>query len=132
MSKRCSAENREGKRCGAWAAAGATQCALHSDPERAAEIGSKHGRKVTSPSPAAALPHRPLKNIGDVSELLEETINRVRQGPFDLKAANSIGFLAGILLKALDSGKIEDALAHLVCLRGACRGSVSTFSCWAI
>ncbi len=46
MSKRCSAKNRSGKRCGAWAVRGATQCALHSDPERAAEMGSRHGRKV--------------------------------------------------------------------------------------
>ena len=48
-----------------------------------------------------------------MSGLLEETINRVRQGPFDLRAANAIGFLAGILLKAIDSGRIEDDLAHL-------------------
>jgi hypothetical protein len=48
------------------------------------------------------LPDRSLKSIGEVSALLEETINRVRQGPFDLRAANAIGFLAGILLKALD------------------------------
>jgi hypothetical protein len=48
-----------------------------------------------------------------VSELLEETINRVRQGPFDLRTANAIGFLAGILLKAIESGRIEDRLAHL-------------------
>jgi hypothetical protein len=48
------------------------------------------------------LPDRSLKNIREVSDLLEETINRVRMGPFDLRAANSIGFLAGILLKALD------------------------------
>ena len=47
------------------------------------------------------------------SGLLEGTINRVRQGPFDLRAANAIGFLAGILLKAIDSGRIEDDLAHL-------------------
>jgi len=39
----------------------------------------------------------PLKNVGQVSQLLAETINRVRQGPFDLRAANAIGFLAGIL-----------------------------------
>ena len=32
------------------------------------------------------LPDRSLKNIGEVGELLEETINRVRQGPFDLRA----------------------------------------------
>jgi hypothetical protein len=42
----------------------------------------------------------PLKSIDDVLELLEETINRIRQGPFDLRAADSIGFLAGIHLKA--------------------------------
>ncbi len=48
-----------------------------------------------------------------MSELLEETINRVRHGPFDLRAANAIGFLAAILLKAIDSGRIEDRLAHL-------------------
>ena len=59
------------------------------------------------------LPHRSLKSVGQVSELLEETINRVRQGPFDLRTANAIGFLAGILLKAIDSGRVEDRLAHL-------------------
>jgi hypothetical protein len=59
------------------------------------------------------LPQIPLKSIGDVSGLLEETINRVRQGPFDLRVANAIGFLAGILLKAIDSGRIEGDLAHL-------------------
>ena len=122
MSKQCSAKNRNGKRCGAWAVTGATQCALHSDPERAAEIGSKHGRRVTFPSPPDALPHRPLKNIGEVGELLEETINRVRQVPFDLRAANAIGFLAGILLKALDQ-RLEERLAHLEAVMSIKRGT---------
>jgi hypothetical protein len=67
-------------------------------------MGSQHGRKATFPSPrdASGLTHRSLKSAGDVSDLLKETINRVRQGPFDLRTANAIGFLAGILLKALD------------------------------
>jgi hypothetical protein len=42
---------------------------------------------------------------------LEETINRIRQGAFDLRAANAIGFLAGTLLKALDQ-RLEKRLAH--------------------
>ena len=58
------------------------------------------------------LPYKPLKSIGDVSELLEETINRIRQGPFDLRAANAIRFLVGTLLKALDQ-RLEKHLAHL-------------------
>jgi hypothetical protein len=62
------------------------------------------GRRVTfrTQPDVLDLPTRPLRSIGEVCELLEETINRVRQGPFDLRAANAIGFLAGILLKALE------------------------------
>ena len=103
MSKRCSAKNRSGKRCGAWAVTGATKCALHADPERAAELGSKRGRRVKfRPRPDALdLPPRPLKSTEEVCELLEETINLVRRGSLDVRAANSIGVLAGIHLKAL-------------------------------
>ena len=103
MSKLCSAKNRSGKRCGAWAMTGATKCALHADPERAAELGSKRGRRVKfRPRPDALdLPPRPLKSIEEVCELLEETINLVRRGSLDVRAANSIGVLAGIHLKAL-------------------------------
>jgi hypothetical protein len=103
MSKRCSAKNRSGKRCGAWAMTGATKCALHADPERAAELGSKRGRRVKfRPRPDALdLPPRPLKSTEEVCELLEETINLVRRGSLDVRTANSIGVLAGIHLKAL-------------------------------
>jgi hypothetical protein len=114
MSQRCSAKNRNGKRCGAWAVTGGNKCALHLDPGLAAKMGSKHGRRTTFPPArdASGLARRPLKSIGDVSDLLEETINRVRRGPFDLRAANAIGFLAGTLLKALDQ-RLEERLAHL-------------------
>ncbi len=115
MSKQCSAKNRNGKRCGAWALRGAPQCALHSDPKRPAEMGSKHGRILRFPSSldALELPHRPLETVGQGRELLEETINRVRQGPFHLRAANTIGFLASILLKAREQERIENELNAL-------------------
>jgi hypothetical protein len=64
--------------------------------------------------------------MGEVSELLEETINRVRQGPFDLRAANAIGFLAGILLKALDH-RVEERLAHLEAVFGRARTETEAF-----
>lgn len=106
MSRKCSAKNRKGERCGAWALRRGTQCAIHSDPELAAKMGSRHGRKVTfSPAPNALdLPFRPLKSNGDMIEFLEETMNRIRQGPVDIRTANVIGRLAGILLKAIDQG----------------------------
>ncbi len=110
MSKRCSAQNRNGKRCGAWAVTGATECALHSDPGRAAQLGARHGGRVKarSVSEVPALPHRSLKSAGEVCEMLEETINSVRQGVLDIRTANTIGFLAGIQLKALTQ-KAESA-----------------------
>ncbi len=89
-------------------------CFFHANPEKTAELGRQGGKtnrhwKLED----GDLPQIPLKSIGDVSGLLEETINRVRQGPFDLRAANVIGFLAAILLKALDSGRVEERLDHL-------------------
>jgi hypothetical protein len=88
-------------------------CFCHAHPEKLAELGRQGGQKNRRwKLDEGDLPHRPLKSIGEVSELLEETINRVRQGPFDLRAANAIGFLAGILLKALDQ-RVEERLAHL-------------------
>jgi hypothetical protein len=103
MSKRCSSKNRSGKRCGAWALTGTNQCALHADPERAALMGSRHGRSVTlhSRPDLLDLPHRPLNIAEEVCGLLEETINLVRRGSLDLRTANTLGFLAGIHLKAL-------------------------------
>jgi hypothetical protein len=50
MSKRCSSKKRNGGRCGAWAVTGASKCALHLDPERAATMGSKHALAYLSTS----------------------------------------------------------------------------------
>jgi hypothetical protein len=86
-----------------WALTGTNQCALHADPGRAAVMGSAHGRSVTlhSRPDLLDLPHRPLTSAEEVCGLLEETINLVRRGSLDLRTANTIGFLAGIHLKAL-------------------------------
>ena len=110
MSKRCSEKNRSGKRCGAWAVTGATKCALHADPDRAAELGSRRGRRVKI-RPRPDLPPRPLKGTEEVCELLEEAINLVRRGSVDVRAANSIAVLAGILLRALEQ-RVEARETH--------------------
>ncbi|MBZ5547399.1 MAG: hypothetical protein LAO22_05425 [Acidobacteriia bacterium] len=62
---------------------------------------------------------------------MEETINRVRDGPFDLRAANAIGFLAGILLKALDQ-RLEERLAHLEAVMSGKKGTdTQAFEFWS-
>lgn len=110
--ERCKARTKAGGPCRAPAVEGGL-CFCHAHPERLAELGRRGGQKNRRWSlNESSIADRPLKSIGDVSELLEETINRVRQGPFDLRAANAIGFLAGVLLKAIDSD-VEERLAHL-------------------
>jgi hypothetical protein len=42
-----------------------------------------------------------LKSREDMIEFLEEMMNRILQGPVDLPAANALGRLAGLLLKAI-------------------------------
>lgn len=85
MSKQCSTKNRNGQRCRAWAVTGKTQCALHSDPDRAAKMGAKHGRKASLPiDPQEATPESQKaadipKTADQVRDVLAETIVQVRR-----------------------------------------------------
>jgi hypothetical protein len=55
--------------------------------------------------------------------MLEETINNVRQGRIDLRVSNAIGFLSGILLRALENGPLEERLNHLEAILGGKGGT---------
>lgn len=45
--------------------------------------------------------------------LLSDTIDDVRTGRLDPKVANTIGYLANVLVRALEVGKLEDRLAAI-------------------
>lgn len=120
--ERCKAQTKAGGPCQAPAMEGGL-CFFHAHPEKLAALGRQGGQKNRRwKADECNLPQGPLKSIGEVSELLEETINRVRQGPFDLRAANTIGFLSGILLKALDQ-RVEERLSHLEAVMSGSRGT---------
>jgi hypothetical protein len=126
------ASKKQGRQCHARTKAGAScqappaergLCFFHAHPEKLTELGRQGGKRSHHWNRADCdLPPLPLKSIGEVSGLLEETINRVRQGPFDLRAANAIGFLAGILLKALDQ-RLEERVTHLEAVVSDKRGT---------
>lgn len=110
---RCKAQTKAGDACQAPAVERGL-CFFHANPEKLSEMGRRADSKNRHGNFGDCDFQRwPLKTIGDVSVLLEETINRVRRGPFDLRAANSMGFLAGILLKVLKRGRVEERLDHL-------------------
>jgi hypothetical protein len=51
--------------------------------------------------------------VSDVTGLLAQTINQVRSGRLDPKTGNAVGYLAGVLLKALQQGDFEARLQVL-------------------
>lgn len=48
--------------------------------------------------------------MDDVARLFADTINDLRSGKIDSRLANTVGFLAGGMLKAMQQGEIEGRL----------------------
>jgi hypothetical protein len=94
---KCRAKNKGGKGCGAPAVGGTNRCVMHSG--RAAELGSKGGRRRTVYSPDSLKEFSAPKSAADLRDLLAQSIVEIRTGKLDRKLANSIsdlgtGFLA--------------------------------------
>ncbi len=56
--------------------------------------------------------------MADVKGLLSDTIHQVRTGVIDPKVANCVGYLSGILLKAIEVGDIEERLSAMEAVVG--------------
>src|SRR5208337_601214 len=71
---KCRATTKAGRQCAAPVIRGGIYCALHADPERAAELGRKGGarnRKVyVDGKQEVSIP----KSVGDVKNMLAETM----------------------------------------------------------
>lgn len=50
---------------------------------------------------------------GDVVNLLASTINEVREGRIDLRAANTVGYLSTALIKAMETVKVAEIEAKV-------------------
>ena len=88
-------------------------CYSHANPDKASELGKRGGRaKGPTGSAGAAAEYiaRPLKSVDDVTKLLGDTINDLRSGTIDSRLANTVGFLATGMLKALQQGDLEGRL----------------------
>jgi hypothetical protein len=117
MARKCELRKKNGERCDADAQTGKSFCVFH-DPAKASEgRRARRAGGITRSRPAVVLPadtpDHPLGNTTDVSAFLSDSINRLRRGHLDPRVANAMGYLTSVLLKALESGRIEDRLAHL-------------------
>lgn len=117
MLRKCEFKKKNGERCGADVQTGRSLCVFH-DPARAAD-GQRARRAggVNRSQRAVVLPEdtpeHPLSGPKDVADLLAHSINQLRRGQLDLRIANGIGYLASILLRALEQGPMEERLTEL-------------------
>jgi hypothetical protein len=87
-------------------------CHLHANPDKASELGQRGGKAKSSESVSDATGYLdlPLRTVEDVTNLMADTINDLRSGSIDYRIANTVGYLATGMLKALQQGDIEGRL----------------------
>ena len=111
----CQAVKPDGSRCQAAALRGSRFCFFH-DPDKASErraaqaYGGSQNRMKTLDADA---PDVKVADCHDVVALVSETINQVRKGQIDPRVANAVGYLANVMIKAIEQGELEGRLADL-------------------
>ena len=108
---KCRAKNKAGKPCGAPAVGDTNRCVMHSG--RAAELGSKGGRRRAAHSPDGLKEFSAPKSASDLRDLLAQSIVEIRTGKLDPKLANSISYLGSGFLRAIEVSDLESRLAAL-------------------
>jgi hypothetical protein len=113
----CSAIKHDGTPCNAYAGTGSDYC-YHHDPRHAARRRqarrkggrARHGRSV---GPVGAAPTFSLDTMTGVTALLQHAIDQTLQLENSLQRARTLGYLAGLLIKALDIATLEERVLLL-------------------
>jgi hypothetical protein len=115
IDKTCNATKSDGSNCQAAALSDSDFCYFH-DPTQAQkrkEGQAEGGRQQRLKTLDVTVPDVNVEDCGDAIALISETINQVRKGKIDPRVANSVGFLANILIKAVERNKLEARIEHL-------------------
>lgn len=111
----CIADKADGRPCQAHALDGEDFCFTH-HPDRAGERAKARkagGQARTAIRLPAGPPARSLQTADDVRALLSDVISNVIRGEMDGRTANTIGFLAGVTLKAIQISEVEQRLRRI-------------------
>lgn len=110
---KCKFIKPNGKQCNANAMIGSKFCFSHNPKSKKDKLAAviKGGSSLRKNH--ALLPPVDLNNPRDVANLLAKAINETRSGLLQLKIANSIGYLSGHLIKALEVADLEERLSKL-------------------
>ena len=117
MAAKCVNTNAKGEPCRMAPLEGSDRCFSH-DPanaRRRAEArrqGGKHRRKPRS-GDAASVPAIRLRDVGSIQELLEEAVRDTVLQENSAQRSRTLGYLAGLALKTLEIGQLEERVAAL-------------------
>lgn len=119
---RCQKPKRDGSQCKASALTGKKFCALHSDPNRAAELGSRGGRRRAAFSPEDLKLLPAPKSAAEARDLLAQSMIELRAGQLDPRIATALGSLVPVFLTCLEMCTIEETVEPLEQERAQQRG----------
>jgi hypothetical protein len=115
--RQCEYTKPDGTRCRARALANGPHCFFHAEETAEARQSARRRGGKTRSKAAAVLPTDtpdvPLATVGDVVSLLAMSINEVRKGAIDAKVANATGYLAGVLLRAMEESELAEQVRQL-------------------
>lgn len=103
----CQFTKSDGEQCRAKSMAEATFCFSHNPESREDKHLAVVKGGLNSRNLELNLPTLDLKTPQQVIKLLEDTINRVREGGVPPNIANTVGYLAGHLLKAIEISNLD-------------------------
>ncbi len=109
----CQKKKRDGNQCRARARSGQKYCALHAEPGKAAELGSKGGRRRAVYTHDALQEFTAPRSAADLRDLLAQSIIEIRAGKLDPKLANSISYLGAGFLRAIEVADLEGRIEEL-------------------
>ncbi len=116
-TRTCSHIKDDGTPCQATAMSGSDRCFFHNPAVADERDAAQRAGGIERSKAAATLPQDvpvvPLETVQDVVALLADTINQVRTGQIDPRISNAVGYLAGIMLKAMEQSDIDKRLAAM-------------------
>src|SRR5262252_7872773 len=84
-------------------------CYFHANPDKAVELGRNGGRHRKQTYEQSTEHIAPPASAADVRRMLAETMAEVKAGRMDPKAANTVAYIATVLLRAYEADAATNA-----------------------
>jgi hypothetical protein len=107
---KCTAKNRRGQRCRAFALRGQAKCALHSEPDAGAKLARQRRRQF---DPILLTPLSQPKTAEELVNWIGTTLVELRQGLIDPRVAGITSALVTAFLRAFEVANVETRLTRL-------------------